>query len=222
MIRFHRSYLLVSACLLLWLSSLPGCNAEPDAVAISIEAWGNMESHVVGGQRQRDVERSVRIGRFIDSRRDRSILGAKSGRWGALDSCIFTVKEGDLGSATARALSRYLKTTGWKIRTIDEGTAPKLFVSGEIIEMQVNASSNLFSTHVTTSVILLVEEEDQKTNKRSAARLSGSGSTNVLWFSADDAQFLLGQALTEAFQQWLSTTEENVNRQVTGAHLESN
>jgi hypothetical protein len=218
MIRFHRFYLLVSACLLLWLSSLPGCNAEPDAVAISIEALGNKESHVVGGQRQ-GIERSVRIGRFIDSRRDRSILGAKSGRWGALDSCIFTVKEGDLGSATARALSRYLKTTGWKIRTIDEGTAPKLFISGEIIEMQVNASSNLFSTHVTTSVILLIEEEDQKTNKRSAARLTGSGSRNVFWFGPDDAESLLKDSLIDAFHQWSPGMDGN--EQMVGSHPEA-
>ena len=128
----------------------------------------------------------------------------KSGRWGTWDSCIFTVEGGYLDRATAKALSEYLKTFGWQIRMVDEGstTFPKIVVTGEIIEMQVNASSNLFSTHVTASVILLVNEEDRITGKRSSARLTGSGSRNVLWFDPEDAESLLKDSLTDAFHQW--------------------
>jgi hypothetical protein len=84
---------------------------------------------------------------------------------------------------------------------------PALLVSGEIIEMHVDAASNLLSTHVTTSVILLVEERDRKTGKRSSTKLSQADSKNVFWFDSTDAEALLKESLTKVFRQWTPGAE---------------
>jgi hypothetical protein len=185
-----------------WL--LQGCEAEPDVIPLSIEMSDHDAYRELEEGRQTSIGNFIGVGEFTDSRRETAILGMKSGRWGPWDSYIFTVKGGDLGIATADALSRCLRTTGWQIRMIDETetTLPNVLVTGEIIEMQVNAFSNFFSTHLSASVILLVEKKEQTTGKRSSARLTGSRSRNVLWFHPQDAESLLNDALADAFHQW--------------------
>jgi hypothetical protein len=200
---------------------LQGCNGEPDVIPLSLEPSSESVVREPVRHIQAGIGASIGIGQFADGRRDRVILGVKSGRWGTWDSCIFAVKGGDLGRATAKVLSRYLNASGWKIRKIDEGntTFPRIVVTGEIIEMQVNASSNLLSTHVTTSVILLVEEEDRTTGKRLSARLTGSGSKNVFWFDPDDAESLLKDSLIDAFHQWSPGMDGN--EQMVGSRPEA-
>lgn len=191
--------------------ALHGCDAEPDVIPLSLEPSAQSVARKPVRHIQAGIGASIGLAQFTDSRREKAFLGMKSGRLGTWDSCIFTVKGGDLGRATAKALSRYLKTFGWQIRMVDEGntTFHKIGVTGEIIEMQVNASSNLFSTHVTASVILLVNEEDRTTGKRSSARLTGADSRNVFWFGPDDAESLLKESLTKAFQQWSPGTDRH-------------
>jgi hypothetical protein len=191
--------------LLLALASLlAGCNADPDVVPLSLEA---PVSHVPS-QPSRNIQAtagmSIGLRQFTDSRRDPATLGAKSSRWGTLDSYLFTIKGGDLGRSTAKALSRYLKGAGWQVRMVEpaDGMLPALLVSGEIIEMHVNAASSLLSTHVTTSVILLMEERDRRTGKRSSTRVSQADSKNVFWFEPTDAEALLRESLTKVFRQW--------------------
>jgi hypothetical protein len=83
-----------------------------------------------------------------------------------------------------------------------ETSLPRLLVTGEIIEMHLNAASNFLSTHVTTNVILLVEERDQSTGKRSRSSLTRADFRDVFWFDPADAEALLRHSLTEAFRQW--------------------
>lgn len=209
---FNRYHLYGLACLFLslgWL--LQGCEAEPDVIPLSIEMSDHDASRELEKEIQTSIGNFIGVEPFLDSRREAAVLGIKSGRWGSWDSYIFTVKGGDLGVATANALSRCLKTTGWQIRMIDETetTLPNVLVTGEIIEMQVNAFSNLLSTHLSASVILLVEKREQTTGKTSSARLTGSRSRNVWWFHPQDAESLLNDALADAFQQWSPRIEAN-------------
>jgi hypothetical protein len=186
-----------------------GCNADPRIVPISLESPVSHVSSQPMVSIQAAAGMSIGLRQFTDSRRDTAILGAKSSRWGTLDSCLFTIKGGDLGRSTAKALSRYLKGAGWQVRMVEPGDAmlPALLVSGEIIEMHVDAASNLLSTHVTTSVILLVEERDRKTGKRSSTKLSQADSKNVFWFDSTDAEALLKESLTKVFRQWTPGAE---------------
>jgi hypothetical protein len=188
-----------------------GCNAEPDIFPISLESPPGNGSNQPMMRIQGATGRSVGLSQFTDSRRDTAILGAKSGRWGTLDSCIFTIKDGNLGRATAKALSRYLKGAGWQVRMVEAGEAmlPRFFITGEIIEMHVNAASTLLSTHVITSVILLLEERDRETGKRSSTRLSQADSRDVFWFDPADAEALLKESLTQAFSRWTPGTDRN-------------
>lgn len=201
-----RKYILAGlVCLLLaWGSLFEGCNADLDMVPISLESpVSHVSSQPMVGI-QAAAGMSIGLRQFTDSRRDPAILGVKSSRWGTLDSYLFTIKGGDLGKSTAKALSCYLKGAGWQVRMVQPGDAmlPILLVSGEIIEMHVNAASNLLSTHVTTSVILLVEERDRRTGKRSSTRLSQADSKSVFWFGPTDAEALLKESLTKVFRQW--------------------
>lgn len=227
----NENVLFALACLFLLLGCLlQGCDGQPDVFNLSLEPY----SHASPGEPVRHIEAepdpgplgirassSIGVEKFKDSRRETAFLGMRSSRWGIWDSCIFSIEGGDLGKATAKALSRHLESSGWRIRMIDEEdtTLPKVVVTGEIIEMQVNASSTLFSTHVTASVILLLNEEDRTTGKRSSARLIGSGSRNVLWFDPEDAEFLLKDSLTEAFRQWSPGMDGN--KQMVGSRPEA-
>jgi hypothetical protein len=106
-------------------------------------------------------------------------------------------------------MSRYLKELGWQVRMVEPGDAklPVLLMTGEIIEMHINAVSTLLWTHVTTSVTLILEERDRKTGKRSSTKLSQADSRDVLWFDPTDAEALLNESLTKVFRQWTSVSD---------------
>ncbi len=190
--------------LLPWGSLFEGCNADPHIFAVSLESPANSVSTQAMASIQPASGTPIGLRQFTDSRRDTATLGAKSSRWGTLDSCLFTIKGGDLGTATAKAMLRYLKGVGWQVRMVEPGNAkvPVLLMTGEIIEMHVNAVSTLLSTHVTTSVTLILEERDRKTGKRLSTRLSQADSKDVLWFDPTDAEALLNESLAKVFRQW--------------------
>ena len=197
-----------------WLACGVSCSPEPQVVPLSITSPDHADSLALGQQVQSGAGDVIGVRAFRDGRREHRVLGTRLGRWGILDTCIFTVKEGDLGNAVAEALSRSLKTMGWKTRIVEERepAPPDLLVTGEIVELQVNARSNLFSTHVDASVIILLERKDPATGKLVSMKLTGSGSENVFWFQPQDAETVLHTALTSAFQQWLPRVQTVGNR----------
>lgn len=191
-----------------------GCSPEPQVVPLSLGPSDHADTLELGQQVQSGAVDVIGVKTFRDGRRDHRVLGTRLGRWGILDTCIFTVKEGDLGNAVALALSRSLRNMGWKTRVVEERepAPPDMLVTGEIVELQVNARSHLFTTYLNASVILLLERKDPTTGKPILVKLTGSGSRNVFWFQPQDAETLLNTALTDAFHQWLPKVQTVGNR----------
>jgi hypothetical protein len=196
--------------LLLLGSLLSGCNAEPQVMPLSIE----IPEDVPQTLRKEVSSRSpgiIGIGEFSDSRRERALLGMKAGRWGFLDSCIFTVR-GDIGQATAGALAHYLRRADRQTTMVRNGQPDiPVHITGDIIEMRVNAVSGLLSTHLSAHVILILVEENEITGKISSVKITGSNSRNIVWFDPQDAESVLADSLADAFQRWLSGGEIETN-----------
>jgi len=193
-------------------SLLAGCNTEPQVAALSIDI---AEDHVAVALTQEISSEGlgpIGIAEFRDGRRETVFLGMKTGRWGFWDSCIFTANVGNVGQATADALSHYFKTAGRQTVMVRNGEpVTPVLITGEIIEMRIDGASGLFSTHLNAHIILLVAEENHITGQKSSVKLTGSGWRNVVWFDPADAQALLANSLTDAFQRWLSGTESEMH-----------
>ncbi|MGE0274575.1 MAG: hypothetical protein AB7G68_08520 [Nitrospiraceae bacterium] len=198
---------------------LAGCNAGSPVADLSIDI---AEDHVAMTLRQEissDGLGPIGIAEFRDSRRETVFLGMKTGRWGFWDSCIFTVKGGNVGRATADALSHYFRKAGRQTAMVQNGEpVTPVLITGEIIEMRIDGTSGLVSTHLTAHIILLLTQENHITGQTLSVKLTGSDSRNVVWFDPEDAEAVLANSLTDAFQRWLSGTETEMHAKRGGQH----
>jgi hypothetical protein len=152
---------------------------------------------------------NIGVLRLDDRRREPQMLGLKIGRLGALDSSVFVVSGADVGQSAADALAAFLKGKGWVTSAIRNGSpgATDVIVSGEVVELSVNARSAWFSTEVTAKVALLLEAENQADGSKIRMTVGSEGSDHVYWFDPKLAQTLINDVLTESYAKWVSGTK---------------
>lgn len=132
------------------------------------------------------------------------MLGVKTGRFGSLDSYTFVVSGVDVGQAAADALSHYLARHGKTSSVIRIGTplTTDVIISGEIVELGVDARTDWFFTRVSAKATLLLEAENQADGSRIRMTVGGTDARNVLWFEPKHAQTLINQVLVVSYAKW--------------------
>jgi hypothetical protein len=189
-----------------WLGVLLflGCSRQEEIVLVDIA-----DAAPPDRDREAIIGLKVDILTFSDLRHDRSILGAKIGRWGALDSFNFGVRGEAVGVVTSLALKSYLRGRGCRVSIIENRgqrengvlDPPDVTLSGEIVELSLNARSWLLSTDIKSSVKIIVEAANRIDGSTSRTTLAQDGLTTVYWFEPKVAQVLVNEVLNESFAQ---------------------
>ncbi len=151
---------------------------------------------------------------FEDRRLDWSQLGLRTHLWGGVTN--FNVAGARLGEVIAQALTDRLKTRGWKdrawtVRMLSSGAVANLndadiIISGQVLDLSVNAKSRFFSTVVTTSSKLVIAAKNLGDQSSTTRSIEGAQRETVFWFSEDDVQQLLAATLKDDIDRYLVDT----------------
>lgn len=151
---------------------------------------------------------------FEDRRLDWSRLGLRTHLWGGVTN--FNVAGARLGDLIAVILADRLKARGWKdrawtVRVASSGAVTNLsdadiVISGQVLDLSVNAKSRLFSTVVTTSSNLVITARNLVDQSSTTRSIEGAQRETVVWFSEDDVQQLLAATLKDDIDRYLVDT----------------
>jgi hypothetical protein len=151
---------------------------------------------------------------FEDRRLDWSRLGLRTHLWGGVTN--FNVTGVRLGDVIAQILADRLKARGWKdrawtVRVASSGAVTNLkdadiVISGQVLDLSVNAKSRLFSTVVTTSSNLVIAARNLVDQSSTTRSIEGAQRETVVWFSEDDVQQLLAATLKDDIDRYLVDT----------------
>ena len=151
---------------------------------------------------------------FEDRRLDWSRLGLRTHLWGGVTN--FNVAGARLGDVIAQILADRLKARGWKdrawtVRVASSGAVTNLndadiVISGQVLDLSVNAKSRFFSTVVTTSSNLVIAARNLVDQSSTTRSIEGAQRETVFWFSEDDVQQLLATTLKDDIDRYLVDT----------------
>ena len=151
---------------------------------------------------------------FEDRRLDWSRLGLRTHLWGGVTN--FNVAGARLGDLIAQILADRLKARGWKdrawtVRVASSGAVTNLndadiVISGQVLDLSVNAKSRFFSTVVTTSSNLVIAARNLVDQSSTTRSIEGAQRETVFWFSEDDVQQLLATTLKDDIDRYLVDT----------------
>lgn len=150
---------------------------------------------------------------FEDRRLDWSRLGLRTHLWGGVTN--FNVTGARLGEVIAQILADRLKTRGWKDRAWTVRMAPSgattsadadIVISGQVLDLSVNAKSRIFSTVVTTSSNLVIAARNLVDQSSTSRSIEGAQRETVMWFNEDDVQQLLSATLKDDIDRYLVDT----------------
>ncbi len=182
---------------------IAGCASQGEVVNLSIPALREP-----GGQAMvKAAGPTVSILRFEDRRANKAWLGTHTGRMGGEER--FNVRGNDAGQAVANALADYLKSKGWQATVVSDAAkaGSDVTISGEILEMDVDAKAGFFSTELTSKSKVAVQGNNRTDGSKVRMTLTGTGSDKVFWFSENDAQSLINDVLAESFSKLPSSTK---------------
>lgn len=180
-----------------------GCASQGEVVNLSIPTLrepGNVAVSKTAGP-------TVSVVRFDDKRANKAWLGTHTGRMGGEER--FNVRGNDAGQAVANALADYLKGKGWQAVVVPDAAraASDITLSGEILEMDVDAKAGFFSTELTSKSKVAVQGNNRVDGSKVRMTLTGTGSDSVFWFSPNDAQSLVNDVLSESFSKLTTSTK---------------
>jgi hypothetical protein len=143
---------------------------------------------------------------FEDARMDRTHLGSRSHFWG--DTSYFDLPKGTVGEAVAKALVQQLNKRGWQA-SLDagNGTAPDATITGTIQDLTVTAVSKFGRTEVAAKNTMMVRVANHSDESTIQERLLGSGTDQVFWFDAEDAQKLVNEVLEKNVEKFIADTK---------------
>ncbi|MFO0774160.1 MAG: hypothetical protein U0172_05805 [Nitrospiraceae bacterium] len=150
---------------------------------------------------------SVSVLRFEDKRANKAWLGTHTGRMGGEER--FNIRGNDAGQAVANALTDYLKSKGWRATAVSDASKANsdVTLSGEILEMDVDAKAGWFLTELTSKSKVLVQGLNRADGSKVRMTLTGTGADKVFWFNENDAQTLINDVLAESFSKFPSSTK---------------
>lgn len=139
---------------------------------------------------------------FEDARMDRTHLGSRSHFWG--DTSYFDLPKGTVGEAVAKALVQQLNKRGWQA-SMDGGTADAT-ITGTIQDLSVTAVSKFGRTELAAKNTMMLRVANHSDESTIQERLLGSGTDQVFWFDAEDAQHLVNEVLEKNIEKFIADT----------------
>jgi hypothetical protein len=140
---------------------------------------------------------------FEDARMDRTHLGSRSHFWG--DTSYFDLPKGTVGEAVAKALVQQLNKRGWQA-SMDGGTADAT-ITGTIQDLSVTAVSKFGRTELAAKNTMMLRVANHSDESTIQERLLGSGTDQVFWFDAEDAQQLVNEVLEKNIEKFIADTK---------------
>lgn len=188
---------------LLGVLLLGGCASQSEVINLSVPAI--REPGMVAGSK--NVGPKVGVVRFDDKRANKAWLGTLTGRFGGEER--FNVRGNDAGQAVANALADYLRSKGWQATVVSEASqaGSDVTLSGEILEMNVDAKKGFFKTALSSQAKVMVQGANRSNGSKVRMTLTGTGENSVFWFSQDDAQELVNDVLSESFSKLATQTK---------------
>jgi hypothetical protein len=177
-----------------------GCAGKGERINVAIPGkWSGpaTQNQVAGGLR-------IAVVPFEDQRRDRAHLGTRSHLTGGVS--YFDLPSGTIGDTTAQALAEYLTRHGWRAslsRTMD-GASADATILGSIQDLSLDAKSGFMHTDLTARNSMVFQITNHADESSVHERVSGTGTDQVFWFDAEDAQSLTTELLETNFQKFLS------------------
>ena len=144
---------------------------------------------------------------FEDTRMDRTHLGSRSHFWG--NTSYFDVPKGTVGEAVAKALVQQLNKRGW--RASMDGETSDATITGTIQDLTVTAVSKFGRTELAAKNTMMVRVANHSDESTIQERLLGSGTDQVFWFDAEDAQQLVNEVLERNFDKFIADTKLDGN-----------
>ncbi len=180
-----------------------GCAGQSEVVNLSIPSLREPGSAPVS----KSAGPTVGVVRFDDKRPNRAWLGTYTGRFGGTER--FNVRGNDAGQAVANALADYLRTKGWQAVAVSDASlaGSDVTLSGEILEMDVDAKGGFAGTDLNSKAKLVVQGNNRVDGSKVRMTLTGTGSDSVFWFNQDDAQLLINDVLNESFSKLSTSTK---------------
>jgi hypothetical protein len=180
---------------------LAGCSTTGERVDVVIPSASTGAAAAGSGSGPRVVVKP-----FEDARMDRTHLGSRSHFWG--DTSYFDLPKGTVGEAVAKALVQHLNKRGWQA-SLDGagGAAPDATITGTIQDLSVTAVSRFGRTELAAKNTMMVRVANQADESTIQERLLGSGTDQVFWFDAEDAQQLVNEVLDKNIEKFISDTK---------------
>ncbi len=173
-----------------------GCATTGEVVTLDLGAVKIAEE---GEKRSETLK--ISLASFEDARLDMKQVGVRHHLLGG--TTYYNVPDGNAGAVFAKALVDHLKMHGWQAELTQGGAMDSdVAISGKVLELAVNATSQLFSTEITSSARVQIEAVNKADGSTLKMTPYGTGSERVFWFDTDDAQSLASAVLTDAMHQF--------------------
>jgi hypothetical protein len=147
---------------------------------------------------------TVAIFPFEDNRTNRSHLGTRYHLWGG--ESHFSLPSGTLGESTAQAFADYLKERGWNAAVAkgNGSTGVDVTITGQLIDVAVDAKSSMGQTDLNAKNRLTIFVKNHADGSQVRETLTSSGTSQVFWFDAEDAQDLLNELYNKNFEKFMT------------------
>lgn len=183
-----------------WLS---GCASKGDAVPINVgikppaTPVGSVPAS--GGK--------VAVTPFQDDRSDRTKLGNRHSFWGTDEP--YSVKNGTVGEATAKALAEYLTRKGWRAyyaSSAGGASGADVVISGKIQDLSADAHGALGSTDIAAKNKVTIHAVNQADRSSLTSTTSHTGTYTVFWYGPEDGEEILSEVLERNFEKFVGQT----------------
>lgn len=186
---------------LIWLG---GCAGKGDAVPLNL---GSKPSTTSAAEAPLGAVKVV-VTPFQDDRSDRTKLGSRHSLWGSDEA--YTVKNGSVGEATAKAFADYLARKGWRAQyasSASQAGGADVVITGKILELSADAHGAVGSTDITAKNKLTFQAANQKDGSSITSTNSHTGTYTVFWYAPEDGEEILNEVLERNFEKFAGQTK---------------
>lgn len=184
-----------------WMS---GCASKGDAVPINV---GIKPPATPAGSASVSAVK-VAVTPFQDDRSDRTKLGNRHSFWGTDEP--YSVKNGTVGEATAKALTDYLTRKGWQAHyapSAGEAKGADVVISGKVLDLSADAHGSMGSTDITAKNKLVIHAANQADGSSITSTTSYTGTYTVFWYGPEEGEEILSEVLERNFEKFVGQTK---------------
>lgn len=181
-----------------------GCATKGDAVPITV----GIKPPATPATAQVHSAVKVAVTPFQDDRADRTKLGTRHSFWGTEEP--YTVKNGTVGEAAAKALAEYLSRKGWQARyaaTAGESGGADVVISGKVQDLSADAHGSMGSTDITAKNKVVIQAANKADGSSITSTTAHTGTYTVFWYAPEDGEEILSEVLEKNFEKFVGQTK---------------